>query len=484
MSKILFTNVMIFEGTGKELVPGEVLVDGNRIETVAGPSEQLSREGVEVVDAGGSTLMPGMINTHCHLTYINGTTLPELTALPIEEHVLVSMHNAKRMLDMGFTAAVGAAAAKPRLDIVIRNEINAGKIPGPRLLAGSPELTVTGGLADDDQLDQKHPSVSIICDGPHEFRKTVRMLIREGVDLIKFNNSGDSFCYPKMSAYDNPMTDEECAAICDTANNIGKRLAAHAHADSSVRQCMKHGVEFIYHASFATDETIAELAKVKDKHYVVPGLAARYNTTYEAKDFGITTDIAEMIGNKNELEQGIITMKKMHAAGIYVLPFGDYGFAWLPHGTEARDLEHFVNLLGFEPWESLRAATAYGGIAWAGKSGEKIGRIAPGYLADILLVDGNPLLDLSLLQDRNSFLAIMKDGVFYKPFSGQISFAEPVAAVAQSSNGHTAGVTSGNAHRGAVQNANGHASNGENGNVETSTVLHVDEPVPVLPGVN
>ena len=171
MSRTLFTNAMIFEGTSKDLVPGEVLVQANRIHAVAAPGETLPRDGCEVIDAGGATLMPGMVNTHCHLTYNNGTTVAELTALPVEEHVLLTMHNARQALDMGFTAAVGAASAKPRLDIVIRNEINKGKIPGPRLLAGSPELTVTGGLADDNQLDAKHPSVSIICDGADEFRR-------------------------------------------------------------------------------------------------------------------------------------------------------------------------------------------------------------------------------------------------------------------------------------------------------------------------
>ena len=428
MARTLFKNVMIFEGTGKTLVPGEVLVQGNRIQAVSGPGESLSADGAQVLDAGGATLMPGMVNTHAHLTYNNGTSVAALTAMPVEEHVLMTMHHAKLALDMGFTAVMGAASAKPRLDIVIRNEINAGKIPGPRMLAGSPELTVTGGLADDNQLDAKHPSISIICDGAEEFRKTVRMLIREGVDVIKFNNSGDSFCYPRMAAYDNPMTDEEVAAICDTANNIGKRLAAHAHADSSVRQCIKNNVEFIFHASFATDETIEMLERVKHKHWISPAIAARYNTTYEAKDWGITTDVAEMIGNKRELEEGIKVMKKMHAAGIKVVPFGDYGFAWLPHGTEARDLEHFVNLFGFEPWEALRSATAYGGEAWAGQSGEKMGRIAPGYLADILLVDGNPLLDLSLMQDRHSLLAIMKDGQFYKSFQGRVAADRQMAA--------------------------------------------------------
>ena len=419
MARILFRNALIFEGTCPQLVPGEVLVSGERIEAVGRPGETLPAEGCEIVDVGFATLMPGLINTHAHLTYNNGTTVASLTALPVEEHVLLTMHNAKLALDMGFTAAIGAASAKPRLDIVIRNEINAGKIPGPRLLAGSPELTVTGGLADDNRLGQKHPSISIVCDGPEEFRKTVRMLIREGVDLIKFNNSGDSFCYPRMAAWDNPMTDDEVRAICETANNIGKRLAAHAHANSSVRQCMKYGVEFIFHATFASDETIEQLERVKDRHYVSPAIAARYNTTYEAADWGITTDVAEMIGNKRELEEGIKVMRKMHAAGIRVLPFGDYGFAWLPHGTESRDLEHFVNLFGFAPWEVLRAATAWGGEAWAGQSGEKLGRIETGYLADLIVVDGNPLIDLSLLQDRNALLAIMKGGAFHKRFAGR-----------------------------------------------------------------
>ena len=172
MPGILFTNTLIFEGTEEQLRPGEVSVVGDRIAAVGGPGERLPRAGFEVVDLGGATLMPGLINTHSHLTYNNGTTVAELTALPLEEHVLWTMHNARLALDMGFTSVIGAASAKPRLDIVIRNEIKAGRIPGPRMLAGSPELTVTGGLADDNQLNQQHPSISIICDGPDEFRKS------------------------------------------------------------------------------------------------------------------------------------------------------------------------------------------------------------------------------------------------------------------------------------------------------------------------
>jgi imidazolonepropionase-like amidohydrolase len=124
------TNTAIFEGTEKTLKTGEVLVEGNRITSVGAPGE-LPRAGREVVDLGGATLMPGLVNTHSHLTYNNGTTVAELTAMPVEEHVLWTMHNARLALDMGFTAAIGAASAKPRLDIVIRNEINSGKVSRP-----------------------------------------------------------------------------------------------------------------------------------------------------------------------------------------------------------------------------------------------------------------------------------------------------------------------------------------------------------------
>lgn len=127
MSRILYTNVVMFEGTEPELRPAEVLISEKRITEVSEPDQHLLREGCEVIDGGGATLMPGMVNTHCHLTYNNGTTVAELTALPVEEHVLLTMHNAKLALDMGFTSAIGAASAKPRLDVVIRNEINKGK---------------------------------------------------------------------------------------------------------------------------------------------------------------------------------------------------------------------------------------------------------------------------------------------------------------------------------------------------------------------
>lgn len=415
MARILFTNVSIFEGTQAQAKTGEVLIDGNRIGAVQFDGEPIAREATdEVIDGNGATLMPGLINPHCHFTYSNATSLADITALPVEENLLVTVKNVETYLDYGFTAVIGMASAKPRLELVVRDAVNAGQFPGPRILASTPEYTVSGGVGDDSRLDLYVPSIGIVRDGPDEFRKSIRELIREGVDIVKFNNSGDSFTFGRLPGFVNPMTEEEVRAICETTLNLGKRVAAHAHTDSGVLQCMQFGVEFINHATFASDETIEKLSERADKHWVTPAIAARYNTTYEAQDWGITTEIAEAIGNKRELEAGCAAMTKMHKAGIRVLPFGDYGFAWLPIGQDARDLEHMVNLFGMAPWQALRAATAYGGEAWAGDSGELLGQVAAGYLADILLIDGDPLKDLSLLQDKSRILAVIKDGQFHR----------------------------------------------------------------------
>jgi len=255
------------------------------------------------------------------------------------------------------------------------------------------------------------PANGLVADNPDGFRQIVRAMVREGVDLIKFNNSGDSFCYPRVGAFTNPMTDDEVRAICETTTNLGKRLAAHAHADSSVAQCIQYRVEFIYHATFVTDRTIEALEKVKDRHYVTPAFGLRYNMHFEGEPWGITQEISERIGNKREFDSTIENMTKMRQAGIKVLPFGDYGFKMIPLGTDARDLQHFVNYFGFAPWEALRAATAYGGEAYRV---EKLGQVKPGYLADLIMIDGDPLANLQLFLDRDRILMIMKDGHYYK----------------------------------------------------------------------
>lgn len=212
------------------------------------------------------------------------------------------------------------------------------------------------------------------------------------------------------------MSEDEVAMAVREARCRNKQLAAHARSSDSIKQCVRHGIEFIYHASFADNEALDMLEAHKDKHFVAPGLAWLLNTARNAGDYGIKPGTPLTIAYERELENAVETMKKMHRRGIRVLIGGDYGFAWTPMGTNAKDLELFVDLLGFSPMEAIRAATAYGGEIMG--MGSELGLIREGYLADLLLVDGDPTSDVRVLQDKSRLVAIMKDGKFHKAPNG------------------------------------------------------------------
>jgi imidazolonepropionase-like amidohydrolase len=169
MSKI-FENVSIFDGSGKAPFPGEVRIEGNRVTAVAKGDEKLPRHGAEVIDGQGATLMPGLCEPHAHITFTDIFDIRDLGNTPPEEHLMQTMHNARKMLDAGFTSLYSAASVKLRTEIVIRNEINAGRIPGPRLRAASPEIVATGGLGDERQMHMYHQSVELVADGADELR--------------------------------------------------------------------------------------------------------------------------------------------------------------------------------------------------------------------------------------------------------------------------------------------------------------------------
>src|SRR5499426_4753461 len=395
MPSTLFANVSIFDGSGAKPYAGEVLVEGNRIKKVAKTGTKLPRNGASVVDGGGATLMPGLVEAHGHLSFCDTSTLEGLGDIPPEEHTLKTMKYARVILDQGFTAVFSAAAAKSRLDVVIRNAINDGEIPGPRMRAASPELTVTGGLGDVRRAHMYRETFAITCDGPDEFRKVAREMCREGVDTLKINPSGDEFI-PFARAHQTVMNDAEVEAVCEVARSRGKRVAAHARSAESVKMALRHGVEIIYHATFADTEAIDMLEAQKDRIFVAPTIGITYATLNEGSQWGLTPEVCEQLGMKRELETAMKVIPEMKRRGIRVLPGGDYGFAWNPIGTNARDLEHFVKLLGFSPIDALVAATKLGGEIMG--MGNELGQIKPGYLADILLVDGNPAADVGILK--------------------------------------------------------------------------------------
>jgi len=413
MADVLFTNVRILDGTLAHPVAGSVLVQGNRIRAVGRSTAPISGTGATVIDGAGATLMPGMCEAHTHFSWNDAATLAAIQTLPLEEHVLWCAKVAKKYLEAGYTSCVGAACAKPRLDVVIRNAINAGQIPGPRYLAASQEITVLGALGDETLPHLPFPEFSfgVNVTGAEEMRKAVRLFLKYGVDSIKLNLSGDNFT-PQSPSETNWMLDEEVAAAMTEVRIRGKRGTAHARSAASVKQALRHGIDVIYHASYTDEETLDMLEAARDRVFVAPGIAILYAMLHEAEPWGVTHAQAVAMGYQHEWDHAIESLKAMHKRGVRILFGGDYGFAFTPHGQNARDLEFFVKYLGFTPAEAIRCATQYGGQIMM-KSNE-LGLVKEGFLADLLLVDGDPLANLAILRDPKRILAVMKDGAWAK----------------------------------------------------------------------
>ena len=213
MQAVLFVNVRVFDASGASAFHGEVRVEGERIAAVAPADQPLPRDGADVVDGAGATLMPGLVESHAHLSFTDFAQSVELGFIPPEEHVLATAANARKLLDSGFTSCFSAASAKPRLDVVVRDAIERGDLPGPRLRAASPEMTVTAGLGDVRLSHCYRENFAKICDGADEFRRFAREMVREGVDVLKINISGDAGT-PASPADTTVMTDAEVAAVC------------------------------------------------------------------------------------------------------------------------------------------------------------------------------------------------------------------------------------------------------------------------------
>ncbi|MGD9536904.1 MAG: amidohydrolase family protein [Alphaproteobacteria bacterium] len=431
MGRKLFKNVNVFDGTGKKSFAGEVLVQGNQINKVAKGKDQIRAEDAEVIDAAGATLMPGLVEPHAHVTYTNCVMLWNIGEMPPEEHMVLALEHAKIMLDQGFTSLFSAAGtSKIRIEPVLRDTINAGKFPGPRIRAASPEINSTGGLGDERLLHLHRESVGLLADGVTEILRAARLCAREGCETLKINISGDQFqrnCGNEALAYG----DEEVAALMWVAKERNLNVATHARGDRAIRMALKHDIPIIYHADFATEETLDLLEAKKKDIFMAPAAGIIYATAYEAQDWGFDEPTVEKWGLKNTLENAVRTNNELRKRGIRNMPGGDYGFAWAPVGSNARDIEHFVNLFGYSPTEALKAATAWGGELM----NMNVGQVKAGYLADLLLVDGDPTQDVSILQDKENLIMIMKDGEYYKAPSarrlGQRRQAGKIAAAAE-----------------------------------------------------
>lgn len=412
MGSYLLRNVTVWDGIADRPFPGEVLVEGQRIRAVARGSGEIGTErAAEVIDGRGQFLMPGLVEGHSHLSFVGPARNQDLGEVPPEEHLLRTCRNATLILDHGFTSCYSAASAKLRLDVVVRQEIADGYLAGPRYRAAGPEITTTGGLGDERRAHMHAESFGMIADGVTEMRRAVRLCCREGVDNIKINISGDEFVGHARAELVT-LSEEELLAGVQTAHDWGKRVAVHARAAEAVKRALRAGVDCIYHCDFADQEALDLLEAARDRVFVGPAVGLVHNSVFEGDAVGLTRAVAEKMGLPRKFEHTIATYQAMRKRGMRVVIGGDYGFTITPMGQNARDIGHFVKYFGYSPAEALRCATATGG-ALMGYPGE-LGVVRDGALADLLLVDANPLDDLSVLVGPGHYTMIMKDGALHR----------------------------------------------------------------------
>ena len=411
-------NILIIDGNETSAYHGTVTIEGEKITAVARtgmPSEP--SPGDEQIDCTGLTVMPGMTEAHCHISFNNLTSMYQAVEIQPEDHSLLSLANAQMLLERGFTSLFSAASAKPRVDVAVRDAINKGLFFGPRMRAASQEISPSGNLGDLDNNYLTFPRnvrFTVTCDGADAFTRAARLAARDGVDTIKVNVSGDRD-WGHMHADDTVtvITERELAAVMEVANARRLMVATHCTSSSGVKMCVRQGVQVIYHAPHADTEARDMIESAKDRIFVAPAAGLPISMLEKHRDLGMNWSAQKIASMESEIETVTRCMRDLHRRGVRVLPGGDYGaFVTNPMGDNARDLEHFVNLFGFSPMEAIVAATRQG--AELMRMEHETGQIRPGFMADLLVLDGNPLDDIRLLQDQARILAVMKGGRFAK----------------------------------------------------------------------
>jgi imidazolonepropionase-like amidohydrolase len=386
--------------TGK-LLADQILVieDGKILSSGAAADAKIPSDAVRI-DLPTATILPGLIDAHTHLT-MEPKFGYERLAISVPREALTGAKNARLTLLAGFTT-VRNVGASGYTDVALRDAINAGDVPGPRLLVSGPALSITGGHCDNNMLPSEYHATSDgVADGIAAVQHKVRQNIKYGADLIKVCATGGV-----LSLGDNPQasqyTLEEMKAIVADAHRLGRKVAAHAHGAEGIRWAAEAGVDSIEHGSYIDDAGIA--AMKEHGTYLVPTL---YLGDWMIDNAGLTRLPAPLLAKAQEV---IPAARKniAHAfAGGVKVAFGTDAAVY-PHGLNAHEFAVMVRL-GLTPLQSIQAATVNAAdlLGWPGK----VGSLEPGAWADIVAVDGDPLKDVTTLE-RVKF--VMKAGEVVK----------------------------------------------------------------------
>lgn len=403
---LILDNGTLIDGTGSAPVPGtSVLIDGDQILSV-GPAPDVAAAApadVERIDATGATIMPGLIDSHCHITFDDVQSNDELFFhRPAVLSALVTGLNLRKLLQAGVTGFMDPDTVHG-IGPQVRDAIEAGVIEGPRMSTGVQALlTAVGGTAGRLIPDEGAVGYAKVVNTRDDMVTVVRQQIKHGADWIKIHATGS---IPRHAGELQVWTLDELKAVCDTAHALGVPVTAHCRNASSTRDAALAGVDLILHASFMDDEALD--AVIGNGSALCPTFTFLANLADYGTRVGAGVGMADVF--RGEIKATADMMRKAYDAGVPLLCGSESGFALTPYGHwHARELEVFVQELGLSPLEAITCATKNNALAL--RLGGKVGVVAAGMLADVLVVDGDPSTDVRVLQDRSRLKAVISRG--------------------------------------------------------------------------
>lgn len=379
-----------------------ILVQGGRITAVGSSATVAIPPGATVIDLSRQTVLPGLIDTHTHVTSDPTTRPYHGYGLSVPRRALMGARFARETLLSGVTT-IRDVGASDYTDIALRDAIRAGDVVGPRILASGPALGITGGHCDDNMMAPEYRATAEgVADGPWAVRQTVRRNVKYGADVIKYCGTGGVFSKgTRVGAQQ--YTAEEVAALVDEAHMHGRKVAVHAHGANGIKVAIRAGVDTIEHASLIDEEGL-ELARQHGTYLSMD----IYNTEYTQTEGPKRGELEEFLRKDREVAQAQRdNFRKAVQKGIRLTMGTDTGVH--RHADAPKQLAWMVQY-GMTPMQAIQAATRVGAEALG--IGTEVGQIAPGYSADIVAVTGDPLADIRSL---GAVEFVMKEGVVYLP---------------------------------------------------------------------
>jgi imidazolonepropionase-like amidohydrolase len=405
---LVITNGQLIDGRGAPPVADAALVCQDGYITYAGPRATAAWPADAVnIDARGGSILPGLVEAHFHPTYFNVAQLEDLDIkYPVEYVTLLAAANARLALECGYTAARSGGSLF-NIDVWLKRAIENDLVHGPRLAASGREICSAGGLMDWNPEFRKigMEGLVLLINGADDARSAVRKLVKDGVEWVKTYPTGDAAAPDHNDHHTLCMTFEEMEACVSTAHNHGLKVTGHCRATDGIKNALRAGYDTLEHASFIDDEGL-DLLLARDTP-VVPALQFEWASIERGREFGLSQRVID--GHQETLDGGAESARRILRAGGRLGMGGDYGFAWNPHGTYAKELTFFVRHVGFTPLETITCATKTGAEIMG--RADEFGTLTPGKLADVLVVGGDVLEDISLLEDRARLIAVVQGGI-------------------------------------------------------------------------